>query len=87
MYGVQRLLWDLRRDTSLAERFRRDAESVMGAYDLDDVERDALVRRDFKVLYDREVNPYLLYFFALQIGVDRAAYYANLRGGTSGGTR
>lgn len=80
MYGLHKLLWDLRKAPALAERFRAEPQSVMADYELADTEADALVRGDFKALYDRGVNPYLLYFFALQIGVDRAAYYANVRG-------
>lgn len=35
---------------------------------------------DLKTLYDGGVNPYLLYFCALQIGIDRAEYYGRIRG-------
>lgn len=80
MYDLQKLLWDLRKDAELAQRFRDDPDQVLAGYALADDDRDALRRRDFKTLYDRGVNPYLLYFFALQIGVDRGAYYASLRG-------
>ncbi len=45
-------------------------------------ERTAFTSQDFKWLYDHGVNPYLLYFCALQLGVDRAAYYATIRGET-----
>lgn len=82
MYDLQKLLWDLRRDAELAKLYRDDPDSVLAGYALADTDREALRRQDFKTLYDRGVNPYLLYFFALQIGVDRGAYYANLRGQT-----
>jgi hypothetical protein len=80
MYSLQKLLWDLRRDPDLAARYRQDPAAVVDAYGLSEGQREALLAGDFRTLYEAGVNPYLLYFCALQIGVDRAAYYANLRG-------
>jgi hypothetical protein len=84
MYGLHKLLWELRKHPELAERYRAEPDAVLAGYELADEERDALVRGDFKALYDRGVNPYLLYFFALQLGVDRTAYYASVRGENRG---
>lgn len=80
MYGLHKLLWELRKHPELAARYRAEPDAVMAGYELGADERDALARGDFKALYDRGVNPYLLYFFALQTGVDRGAYYASVRG-------
>lgn len=80
MYGLHKLLWELRRDPALAGRFRDDPASVLDRYELTAQERAAIVDRDFRLLYDQGVNPYLLYFCALQIGVSRDSYYAQLRG-------
>ena len=80
MYGLHRLLWELRREPALAERFRRDPEAVADLYEITGPERTALINRDFRFLFGRGVNPYLLYFCALQIGVSRDHYYAQLRG-------
>jgi hypothetical protein len=79
VYFLHKLLWELRRDPALAARFRDEPESVLDGYDLDPVEREAIAARDFRTLYDRGANPYLLYFCALQIGVSRADYYEQLR--------
>lgn len=79
MYSLHKLLWELRRDRALATRFRADPDGVLDAYDLDPRDRDAIAARDFRTLYDRGANPYLLYFCALQIGVSREDYYAQLR--------
>ena len=78
---MHKLLWELRRDPALAARFRDDPDGVLDGYDLDPVERAAIAARDFRTLYDRGANPYLLYFCALQIGVSRADYYEQLRAG------
>lgn len=80
MYELQKLLWDVRKDLQLAERFRAEPDAVLDEYGIEGVERAAMKALDFKTLYDRGANPYLLYFCALQIGVDRAEYYARVRG-------
>jgi len=80
VYDLQKLLWDVRRDLALAERFRAEPDVVLDEYGIDGEERTAMRSLDFRTLYNRGANPYLLYFYALQIGVDRAEYYARLRG-------
>ena len=80
MYALHKLLWELRRDPALADRFRACPDDVLAGYDLAPQDRAAVRARDFRTLYDRGVNPYLLYFCALQIGVSRQDYYAQLRG-------
>jgi len=80
LFDLQRLLWDIRKDGALAATFREDPDAVLDSYGIEGVEREAMRTLDFKTLYDRGANPYLLYFCALQIGVDRAEYYARIRG-------
>lgn len=80
MFALQKLLWDIRKDLALAERYRAEPDPVLDEYGIEGEERTAMKSFDFKTLYDRGANPYLLYFCALQIGVDRAEYYARLRG-------
>lgn len=80
MYPLHKLLWELRRDPALAERFRADPDGVLAGYDLAPADSRAMAARDFRTLYERGANPYLLYFCALQIGVSRQDYYAQLRG-------
>lgn len=84
MYGLHKLLWELRRHPELAARYRTEPDAVLAGYELTADERDALACGDFRALYDRGANPYLLYFFALQIGVGRDAYYASVRGDAHG---
>lgn len=80
MYEVEKLLWQLRRHKDLAERFRQDPDAVLADYDLTDEQRRMLKGGDYHGILNAGANPYLLYFFALQVGVGRAAYYANVRG-------
>lgn len=83
MYNLQKLLWDVRKDLDLAARFRAEPDAVLDEYGIEGEERAAMKTLDFKTLYDRGANPYLLYFCALQIGVERAEYYARIRGEVS----
>lgn len=80
MYALHKLLWELRRDPALAARFAAEPDAVLAGYALAADERAALAKRDFRALYERGANPYLLYFCALQLGVSRQDYYAQLRG-------
>ncbi len=80
MFELQQMLWDIRKDIALAARFQKEPDAVLDGYGIEGVEREAMRRLDFKTLYERGANPYLLYFCALQIGVDRAEYYARIRG-------
>jgi Aromatic-ring-opening dioxygenase LigAB, LigA subunit len=80
VYALQKLLWDVRKNPALAERFRAYPTMVLDEYQIDGYERAAMAALDLKALYDRGANPYLLYFCALQIGIDRAEYYGRIRG-------
>lgn len=59
-YQVDKLLRDLRRDESLAARFRDNLSLVLDEYQLDSRERELLQSWDVRELYDRGVNPLLL---------------------------
>lgn len=80
MFGLHQLLWDLRKDPSLARCYQEAPQDVLARYELTSAEREAFAALDFARLYRMGVNPYLLYFCALQLGVDRDAYYAAVRG-------
>jgi hypothetical protein len=41
--------------------------------------RTAMLELDFKKLHKIGANPYLIYFCAIQLAVDRAAYYTQIR--------
>lgn len=54
------LVQDLKWDTELTERFRRDEASVLAEYALLPEERQAIADRDFRRLYLIGLHPYLL---------------------------
>jgi hypothetical protein len=80
MYNVQKLLWDVRRDPVVAQRFRSEPDAVLDSYQITGEHRAAMRTLDLKGLYDAGANPYLLYFCALQLGIPRQEYYERIRG-------
>jgi hypothetical protein len=81
VYGLQRLLWEVRKYPALAAQLKNAPEELFEAYGVAEPYRSPLLARDFSRLLEMGTNPYLLYFYALQIGVDRADYYAATRAG------
>ncbi|MFG2884605.1 hypothetical protein ACGFYV_20325 [Streptomyces sp. NPDC048297] len=82
MYAVHRLLWDIRRKPDVRDAYLADPDAVLDAYGVGGELRQWMKDLDFKSLYESGVNPYLLYFCAIQLQVDRAHYYAQIRGET-----
>lgn len=80
MYELHRLLWGIRKDPALAERFLAEPGPILEEYAISEEAGKALVNFDFKKLHEIGANPYLIYFCALQLKYDRAAYYAQIRG-------
>ncbi|WP_326834748.1 hypothetical protein VSH64_07430 [Amycolatopsis rhabdoformis] len=80
LYEIHKLLWDVRRVRAVTERYRAEPDAVLDDYDIAGQFRGWMKDLDFKALYEHGVNPYLLYFCAIQLEVDRADYYARIRG-------
>lgn len=80
MYNLHKLLWEIRKDPTLAKRFLSDPAPVLDEYGVDGEARTAMQNLDFKKLHEIGANPYLIYFCAIQLEVDRDTYYAQIRG-------
>lgn len=80
MYTMHKLLWDIRNVPEVNERFLADPDDVLDDYGVEGEDRRALRELDFKTLHELGYNPYLIYFCAIQLRVDRADYYAQIRG-------
>jgi len=80
MYSLHKLLWDIRKDPQLKNRYLQDPDAVLDEYGIEGEFRGYMKRLDFKSMYERGVNAYLLYFCAIQLEVNRADYYAQIRG-------
>jgi hypothetical protein len=79
VFELQSFLWAVRKHPELSALFAQDPGAALDSYRVEGPARAALVRLDFKALYEMGANPYLLYFCALQLGVPRETYYADLR--------
>lgn len=77
---MHKLLWDIRNVPEVNERFLAHPEDVLDDYAVEGEDRRALRELDFKALHELGYNPYLIYFCAIQLRVDRADYYAQIRG-------
>ena len=78
LHGVHDLLSHLRRDHELVARFHQNPDDVIRQFDLAPDFADLVRTLDVRGLYDRGVNPYLLFFGALELGVERSDYYARM---------
>lgn len=79
MYNLHQLLWTIRKEPDLAKRFLADPAPVLDEYELEGEAREAMQNLDFKKLHEVGANPYLIYFCAIQLEVDRAEYYKQIR--------
>lgn len=83
-FELQRLLWDLRHDETAVEQAVRDIGSVVTEYGLAADEADALHHGDFAALLAMGASPMLVYFAALDLGIEREHYYDQIRGAQVG---
>lgn len=79
MYHLHTLLWDIRKDPGLAARFLEEPHVVLDEYGVEGRARSAMAELDFKALHEVGANPYLIYFCAIQLQVDRDQYYRQIR--------
>ena len=64
LYYVQKLIYNLNRDSNLVERFKKDMESVLVEYELTEEELRAIRKPDIGLLYVLGVNGQLLMHYA-----------------------
>ena len=83
LYALQKLLYDLNRDTAVKARFNGDLDGLMAGYDLDAEEREALTGHDIGKLYVLGVNGQLLMHLSSQIGQPWPEYIAAMREGVA----
>lgn len=70
-YEVGRLIFDLRKDAHLAEKFRVNKDSVMEQYALTAEEKQAVHNKDIEFIYQLGVNPYLIIGAGAYLGLSR----------------
>ena len=81
LYYVQKLLYELNRDPLIRERFREDADKLLGQYELTKEEREAIKQPDIGLLYVIGVNGQLLMHYAAMCNFEWDAYIEAMREG------
>ena len=81
LYYVQKLLYQLNRDTHVRTRFDADTESLLREYELTEEERRAIIDGDIGLLYVMGVNGQLLMHYAAMIGQEWDEYIEAMREG------
>ncbi len=83
LYALQKLLYNLNRDSRVKAQFTSDLEGLLSDYELTDEERDALRTHDIGKLYVLGVNGQLLMHLSSQIGQPWPEYIAAMREGVA----
>jgi hypothetical protein len=81
LYYVQKLLYQLNRDTAVRKRFKEDQAELLAEYQLTDEERDAIVGGDIGLLYVMGVNGQLLMHYSALIGQEWDQYINAMKEG------
>jgi len=63
LYSVQKVLYDINRDTRVQQQYNDDVDALLANYKLTDEERDALKKPDIGLLYVLGVNGQILMHF------------------------
>jgi hypothetical protein len=83
LYYVQKLLYQLNRDSHVRRRFDSDRDELLEEYELTDEERAAIVDGDVGLLYVMGVNGQILMHYAALIGQEWDEYIAAMREGVA----
>jgi len=81
LYFLQKVLYDINRDTSMQEGYRNDPETFLNDYKLTDEERTALIKPDIGLLYVLGVNGQILMHFAAYHQIEWDDYLRQMRDG------
>ncbi len=81
LYQVQKLLYQLNRDTATQARFKTDVDSVLSDYKLTDDEKNWLRNGDVGELYIHGVNGQILMHYAAFIGQEWDEYIQAMKDG------
>jgi hypothetical protein len=83
LYQMQKFLFDLNRDTTVQNDYRKDAAALVQRYELTPEEREAIIRGDVGLLYVLGANGQLLMHFAALLGMPWPAYIQSMRDGVA----
>lgn len=78
---MQKFLFDINRDRAVQAECRAELSEVLGRYDLNPEERDAIMRGDIGLMFVLGANGQLLMHYAAFLGMPWADYIAAMRAG------
>ena len=81
LYATQKFLFNLNRDEAVQKRYRESLPELLGDYELDAEEREAIIAGDIGKLYVLGCNGQLLMHFAALLGMPWADYIESMREG------
>jgi len=81
LYYVQKLLYNLNRDSAVQDLFHADIDKLLGQYNLTDEEKSWLKNGDVGELYIHGVNGQILMHYAALIGNDWDEYIQAMKDG------
>lgn len=74
LYGMQKFLFESKRDNALRQSFKTDPEHALDAFPLTDEEKQALKTGDLAALYCLGCHPLLLAPYSRFMGIPRPRY-------------
>lgn len=83
LYQLQKFLFDINRDPSLQDEYRKDPAALVQRYELTGDERDAIIGGDIGLMYVLGANGQLLMHFAAFLGMPWPAYIQSMRDGVT----
>lgn len=81
LYQLQKVFFDINRDHKVQQRAKEDFASLLADYELNDEEREAMLRADIGLLYVLGVNCQLLMCLAALRGIKWPDYLQLMRDG------
>jgi Aromatic-ring-opening dioxygenase LigAB, LigA subunit len=83
LYYLQKLLYQLNRDSQVRRRFGEDVAALLQEYPLTEEERRAVLDKDIGLLYVMGVNGQLLMHYAAMAGLEWKDYIQAMRDGVA----
>ena len=81
LYSLSKLIYVLNRDDDAKRLWREAPEQLVGQFQLDEEERNAVLQHDIGLIYVLGVNGQLLMHFAALCGIEWADYLRLMREG------
>ena len=81
LYSLQKFLYQLNREETAQDQYRRDLDALLADFDLSEEESNALREGDIGLLYVLGVNGQILMHYAAFLGIEWFDYLDLMRDG------